>query len=119
VDSGGTTVECGESGTLVPTVANGGILANQNPAASSDARCPGLDDGQGAIDFTTGRAVTDCSTGPSYTLDWWKDTDDGVSQCFAPSKVSCQILSLDLLLTHVCSAALRRIQSRRGAQRGI
>merc|ERR1712166_244064 len=85
VDSNGATVECGKSGTTVPTIANGGILANYNPAPSADTRCPSLNDD--GIDWTVGTATTECSTGPSYTLDWWKETEDGVSQCFAPSKL--------------------------------
>merc|ERR1712166_399207 len=85
VDSSGATVQCGESGTTVPTIENGGILANYNPAPSADTRCPSLSDDD--IDWAVGTATTECSTGPSYTLDWWKETDDGVSQCFAPSKL--------------------------------
>merc|ERR1712166_248969 len=85
VDSSGATVQCGESGTTGPTIENGGILANYNPAPSADTRCPSLSDDD--IDWAVGTATTECSTGPSYTLDWWKETDDGVSQCFAPSKL--------------------------------
>ena len=85
MDSSGATVQCGESGTTVPTIENGGILANYNPAPSADTRCPSLD---ADTDYAVGTATTECSTGPSYTLDWWKETEDGVSQCFAPSKVS-------------------------------
>lgn len=78
-DSGGTLVQCGESGTTVPTIANGGTLPNQNPTATSDSRCVAA--GFGAVEAFS------CSTGPEHTLDWWKEPKDGVSQCYPPSKL--------------------------------
>ena len=74
-DSGGTAVVCGTSGTLIPTVANGGNLPNYNPTDSSAvAKCTrrrGYDDSRRRRNRRKERRTaeaSECSTGPDYEM---------------------------------------------------